>query len=324
MDAPEYDFLRTNPNLQHIILLGLGGSHAYGTNIETSDIDLRGIALNSAQDIILGTDFQHVHDEHTDTMIYSLKKIIPMLANADPATIELLGLRPEDYFLLSPEGQMILDNASAFLSRKCINTFRGYVNQQAYLIKQRALCTITEEEFNTHIAQVLNRMIDSFQEKYHLQPGEIRPYVQDDILMIDLHINHLSADRLASILNELNQTVRTYRSNSKKLEKKAASRAKIAKTSMHLIRAYAMATDLLNKREVITYRANEHNLLMDIRNQKYMLDNGQPSDEFFQLVHEYDVKFEEAIARTTLPEKPDMRTINSLIFDINKAIVVNA
>lgn len=47
LKSPEYDFLKTDPHLgNHIILLGLGGSHAYGTNIETSDLDIRGCAVN--------------------------------------------------------------------------------------------------------------------------------------------------------------------------------------------------------------------------------------------------------------------------------------
>ena len=38
-----YGFLKSNPNLNdNIILMGLGGSHAYGTNNENSDIDIRG------------------------------------------------------------------------------------------------------------------------------------------------------------------------------------------------------------------------------------------------------------------------------------------
>ena len=38
-----YEFLKSNPNLNNnIILMGLGGSHAYGTNNENSDIDIRG------------------------------------------------------------------------------------------------------------------------------------------------------------------------------------------------------------------------------------------------------------------------------------------
>ena len=37
----QYDFLRTNPHLSgRVIFLTLGGSYAYGTNIETSDVDV--------------------------------------------------------------------------------------------------------------------------------------------------------------------------------------------------------------------------------------------------------------------------------------------
>ena len=40
LQTPAYDFLRTNPHLgKNIILLGLGGSYAYGTNTENSDLD---------------------------------------------------------------------------------------------------------------------------------------------------------------------------------------------------------------------------------------------------------------------------------------------
>jgi len=41
----EYDFLHTNKRLgSNILFLTLSGSHAYGTNVEGSDIDIRGVA----------------------------------------------------------------------------------------------------------------------------------------------------------------------------------------------------------------------------------------------------------------------------------------
>ena len=40
LKSKEYDFLRTNEHLgKNIILLGLGGSYAYGTNVDSSDVD---------------------------------------------------------------------------------------------------------------------------------------------------------------------------------------------------------------------------------------------------------------------------------------------
>lgn len=77
MNSSEYDFLRSNPRLgNRIILLGLGGSYAYGTNNENSDIDFRGITLNMPSDLLGLTEFEQYVDDGTDTVIYSFMKSI--------------------------------------------------------------------------------------------------------------------------------------------------------------------------------------------------------------------------------------------------------
>ena len=46
LHTEDYSFLAENEHLgKNIILLGLGGSHAYGTQTETSDLDIRGCAF---------------------------------------------------------------------------------------------------------------------------------------------------------------------------------------------------------------------------------------------------------------------------------------
>jgi len=48
-----YEFLRSDEHLKgKIIFLMLGGSYSYGTNVETSDVDIRGCALNSRSDLL--------------------------------------------------------------------------------------------------------------------------------------------------------------------------------------------------------------------------------------------------------------------------------
>ena len=126
--SPEYNFLRSDARLNiNICLLTLGGSHAYGTNVETSDLDVRGIAVNSAREILLGRDFEQVIDNPTDTTIYSLKKMVQLLCQCNPNCIEILGCKPEHYLILDKYGKMLLDNKEKFLSKRCINTFRKSV-----------------------------------------------------------------------------------------------------------------------------------------------------------------------------------------------------
>ena len=96
IETEQYSFLRTNKHLgDNIILLGLGGSYSYGTNIATSDLDIRGIALNSQRELLLGKDFEQVVDTKTDTTVYSFQKMIRLLCQCNPNVIELLGLKPE-------------------------------------------------------------------------------------------------------------------------------------------------------------------------------------------------------------------------------------
>ncbi len=115
-----------------IDILCLGGSHAYGTNTEDSDIDLRGVAHNSANNILLGKDFEHVRLDNIDTTIYSLNKLLPLLLSCNPNTIEILGCLPRHYLQISDIGRELINLSDAFLSKRCINSFGGYARTQLH------------------------------------------------------------------------------------------------------------------------------------------------------------------------------------------------
>ena len=74
IEQPEYDFLREDEHLgKNIILLTIGGSHAYGTNTETSDLDIRGVCTRMPREILVGKKMEQVINESTDTTIYGFE-----------------------------------------------------------------------------------------------------------------------------------------------------------------------------------------------------------------------------------------------------------
>lgn len=131
INSPAYDFLRENPRLgRRIILLGLGGSYAYGTDNENSDIDFRGITLNLPSDLLGLTEFEQYEDRHTDTVIYAFNKIVKLLLECNPNTIELLGLDEEQYLIKTALGQELLEHKDLFLSKRAAKSFGGYAGAQ--------------------------------------------------------------------------------------------------------------------------------------------------------------------------------------------------
>lgn len=131
LQQSEYSFLQSNEHLgKHVILLALSGSYSYGTNVDGSDIDIRGITLNQKSDLIGFTQFDQYVDDHTDTVIYAFNRIISLFLDCKPNIIELLGLKPEHYLYVNEIGQMLLDNKKLFLSKKVIRSFEACAADQ--------------------------------------------------------------------------------------------------------------------------------------------------------------------------------------------------
>ncbi len=329
LSGEKYAFLRENEHLgRHIMLLGLAGSYAYGTNTTESDVDIRGVALNSKRDLIGLSAFEQYVDEETDTTIYGFRKTIELLLSCNPNLLELLGLAERNYFYVSPLGQLLLDDRQVFLSKRAIRSFGGYADQQLRRL-QNALArdSYPQAEKEYHIWRTLQNTLADMEHRYSsFDGGQIRLYLDqptqpdwEQEIYMDVTLDHYPLRDYQNIWGELHNIVRDYDKLGKRNKKK--DDLHLNKHAMHLIRLMMTAVDILEKGEIITYREAEHDLLMAIRRGDYQDGYGGFRGEFYELLAEYEKRLARAAAETSLPDAPDMRAVEELVMTINEKVV---
>ena len=315
----EYDEVWNYPGL---ILVGLGGSHSYGTNIATSDIDLRGIFLNSPDELIgISKDREQKVFGQTDTVLYSLRKFAKLAADCNPNVIEMLGLRRQDYVKITNIGEKLVKNRHLFLSKRAVYTFGGYAKSQLNrLINKKGR---TQDDLDDMECRSIQKLMDGFAFRYKdvLSDDFSAELNENNEIICNMTFHGMELSRIIGMNNELINVDKDYRKSTR--NDKAEAHGKIAKHMMHLLRLYMMGIDILNVGEINTYRYDEHDLLMAIRNGEFLEEDGcTPTKEFNILLDYYSAEFEIAAKNTLLPDEPDWGGINRLLMEINRNVLL--
>jgi hypothetical protein len=344
ISSDAYSFLRDDRKIAGgIDSLFLGGSHAYGLAREGSDVDIRGFAARSAEDILLSRDWETVVDTATDTTIYSLDKFIILLAQANPNIVEFLGLRDDARIEIGQVGREILRNSDAFLSKRVGKTFGGYAMAQLNRLEN----AIGRNRSTTEAKVALERRsvekaLETFADQWEacadgsarvslagddgLELIDARSFADamiereatlDDV-KIDASFADVSMQDVSEMLACLVSVAKSYKNLTQRNRKKDA--AHLSKHMSHLLRLYHMGTEILSGEGVITNRADAGDavLLMQIKDGKYTLDGGTAIDpEFFAIVEEATARFDEARASSKLPEDADRDRISRILLQAN-------
>lgn len=305
-----------------------GGSHAYGTNNDNSDVDIRGVATRAKRSILTGSDFEQVVDVNTDTTVYSLDKIVKLLCSCNPNTIEMLGLKPEHYIYLTDAGKKLIENRHLFLSKRAIHSFGGYANAQLRRLENKSARLVSQSQQEAHILKSIEHASVEFKTMFLEVPEDaIKLYIDkspredyDTEIFCDIALHHYPLRDYKGMMNTMGEIIKSYAKIGRRNEK-AIAHDKLGKHMMHLVRLYLMCFDILEQGEIITYREKEHDFLMSIRNGEFLDENRQPIEEFYKIVNEYEKKLDYLKDHTTLPDEVDINKVMDLVAEINGMVV---
>lgn len=123
---------------KNLIVEHLAGSHAYGTNIATSDVDVRGIFC--ADEVNIRTPFFPVREvtleDEEDGKLYELTQFMNLYIGMNPNIVETLWVDDADIQFKHPAYDFLRENAAQqLLNKKAAFTFSGYAISQLKRIK---------------------------------------------------------------------------------------------------------------------------------------------------------------------------------------------
>lgn len=222
------------------------GSHLYGTDVPTSDVDTRGVFVPT-KEYYLGflKVVEQVEDKKTDTVYYDLRKFLKLALNSNPTMLELLFVPHENVLHFRPEWYRLMSWREKFLSKKVKHTFLGYAHSQ------------------------FQRMVGTGKGKNVTRQALMDEFGYD------------------------------------------------TKFAMHIIRLLKEGEELLTT-GYLTFPRPEVNLLRDVREGKYTLD------EVKEMVRDMESKFDDFEKMSLLPHSPDKVFVDELCVELAENLLFGA
>lgn len=284
-----------------LIFACLAGSHAYGLNRPDSDVDIRGVCIETIEQMLGLSKFEqyvpnteealqwsgdNLSVKAEDVQIYGISKFVQLLMDANPNIVELLFATP---IYATPEWFRISNNSHLFLSNKIVHTFSGYAYSQLIRIKNH------------------KRWIDN-------------PPAKPDPFSYGMELTVKGGQRWtdSNQYNAYQSQLKDYQSYEKWLAERNPKRKTLeeqfgydTKHAMHLYRLFLEAEELLITGHLTLPLKNEHiDLLKTVYEGKIRYSN---IVAFAEGIHDSLKTFEKF---SVLPDKPNHKKIEELLINL--------
>ena len=344
------DFYRGNITWlpERTIFLTRHGSHAYGTALPTSDLDVKGIAI-APREYYLGFEksFEQAESKDPDLVIYDVRKFFRLAADCNPNIIELLFTDESDWLI--GRGQWVLggvgpwlrifEKRHLFLSQRARHTFSGYAfaqlkriqSHRAWLLNPPAKkparadfglrdgeATIGKDQLGVIEAEI-RRIEDKLGGAGHTR-DKVDSAGEAVVTAAAVHLN-LSLNLIPVILAERRYAgaCRNWASYQTWKAQRNPARAELearfgydTKHAMHLVRLLRMAREILADGKVLVRRPDAAELL-EVRAGAWTYD------ELMAYATKAEADLAEIAERSPLQREPDRRALDRLLVDVISA-----
>ncbi len=345
--------VRTKEELMrdNLLVKHRAGSHSYGTNIESSDEDYRGIFAGDPVNI--RTPFFHVKEvedgSEDDTKFFELSHYMKLCLDCNPNIVETLWVDTSDVLVTTPAYELLRQSRHLLLSSKIAFTTVGYALAQLKRIKghnkwinnpqpeqpplpyEYLNCVQwfgTDKNLKVRVADYRNdhRLIpyggDLFAvveaRGYQLwdDRGDLNDLYEGDRSTLPRPIMLVKWNRedFKNLLEKHNQYWTWKRERNKTRSALEEEFGYDTKHAMHLVRLLRMGVEALRDGQIVVRRPDAKELL-SIRNGAWSYDDLVKYAE--DMNHEVT---EVWYKKTALPKKPDIHFAAQLLMDVQDLV----
>lgn len=306
------------------------GSHVYGTNLPTSDTDIKGVFIPEFEDVVLQRAPKTVNlktkldasarntAEDVDQEYFSVQQYLKLLAEGQTVALDMF-FTPNSMHQIDPWSYWVqLKRHKDKFLHKGTASFVGYTKQQAakYGVKGFRVSALKEtldmlKGIPTPWVKLHETRIEGFVEaagNEHISIVECKgpngtqaPHLQVCNRKVPFHATVKYATELFQKLYDEYGARALQAQSNQGIDWKAL---------MHAVRVAREAEELLLTGN-ITFPRPEKDLLLQIRKGELDYEN-----KVAPLIEEGLIRIDEAKAKSTLPESPDLDFIDHLVLDI--------
>lgn len=304
------------------ILLVKHGSHAYGLNVPTSDLDVKGVCIPPKNHYLgfVNRFEQHERMESkrsgVDSVVYSLAKFARLAADANPNIIEVLFVDDEDIVRMDNSGEQLRIARDEFISKRVKFTFSGYAHSQLKRIKtHRAWLLDPPKEPPSRREFGLPDCVKVSQSEL----GAFEAAVRDGIevqLLADVLTLFTREKQYQAAKQRWDQYVGWKNGRNPARAELEAKFGYDTKHGMHLIRLMRMCNEILSTGRVLVRRYDKEDLLAIRRGERTY-------DSIVEEAELLDARCESLYATSTLRREPSMIRLDRIVIEITEKYLRN-